>query len=76
MDVLLTLDQFKMAVPNSLVAYLAYGTLIHYETLEISICNVCEVSATPHSVLTWDAVSAQLDRMDHEVCLCCRTLYI
>ena len=54
-DILLSLDQFKELVPDTLVCYLAYGILIHFETIDVSVSNVYEVREKPHSLLIWDS---------------------
>ncbi len=65
--ILLNLDQFKIAVPDSLVSYLAYGTLIHFQTMDVSIQDIYEVCGKPHALLIWDSSIAELTQMDREV---------
>lgn len=75
-DVLLTLEQYQQVVPATLASYLAYGTLIHFETISVPVSNISDLCETPHSLLKWEASSQTFCRFSQQVsvftlmCMC------
>lgn len=67
LDILLNLEQFQLAVPNTLASYLSYGSRIIYESLAIPISDILGHSQTPLSLLKWDPLHATLSQMSQEV---------
>lgn len=66
-DVLLTLEQYREAVPSTLVSYLSYGSLIFYEHTAIPLLDIIGIHQNPLSVLQWDASNGHLSPLSQEV---------
>ena len=56
-----------MAVPHTLAFYVPYGTLIMFDTMEISISDVLCLSQSPLSLLRHDHQTQSLIRVDEQV---------
>lgn len=66
-DVLLTLEQFQQAVPDTLASYVSYGTRIVFETIAVSISHILNVCQQPLSLLKWDSSNKTLSQIPREV---------
>ena len=49
-DLLLTLEQYRQAVPDTLASYLHHGTRIVYETVTIPVSDIVGVCQKPLSL--------------------------
>ncbi len=65
--VLLTLEQFQDAVPETLACYVTYGTLILYEKISIPIIHITGLCEVPPSILRWDAANKCLLQVSTQV---------
>lgn len=50
-DILLNLEQYKMAVPSALACYLSHGTFIVYETIVLAVSDIIGLTQNPLSLL-------------------------
>lgn len=66
-DMLLTLEQYKQAIPGTLVYYIPYGTLIVFKRIEVPITDMITVCDNPLSLLHHDCSTKTLSRVDDEV---------
>ena len=66
-DALLTLEQYKQLVPDTLACRLAYGTLIRFEHFSVPISHISELCQKPHALLEWDISSQTLLQVSQEV---------
>lgn len=67
LDVLLTLEEYRMAVPDTLACYLPYGTYIIYETTPLPIKSIIGLCTKPLSLLRWDSSNKTLLRLPEQV---------
>lgn len=67
MDILLTLEQYKQAIPETLACYIPYSTLILFESIEVPITSIVNVCNKPLSLLRHDSSTRNLRRVDDEV---------
>jgi hypothetical protein len=67
LDVLLTLQQYQLAVPNTLARYLSHGARIIFESITIPVSDIVDLCQNPLSLLRWDASSATLSQVSQEV---------
>ena len=67
LDVLLTLEQFQQAIPDTLACFLLYGTLIIFETIAVPIADILGVCQQLLSLLTWDPLHGTLLRVCEQV---------
>ena len=65
-DVLLTLDQFRMCV-DTLARYVPYGTRIIFERITIPISNIVSKCQEPLSLLRWDPSTSSLNQLGPQV---------
>ena len=54
LDVLLTLQQYRMAVPDTLACYLPYGMYIIFETVSLPVDRILGLCTKPLSLVRWD----------------------
>ena len=66
-DILLTLEQFRQAIPDTLASYVSYGTRIVFETITISISHILSACQRPLSLLKWDSSNKTLSQISSEV---------
>lgn len=66
-DILLTLQQYQRAVPDTLASFVPYGTRIVFETVTIPITGIIGPCQRPLSLLRWDHMSATLLQVSEEV---------
>lgn len=66
-DMLLTLEQYKQAIPETLAYYIPYGTLIVFKRIEVPITDMITVCDKPLSLLRHDSLSKTLSRVDDQV---------
>lgn len=64
---LLTLEQYKQAIPETLASYIPYGTLIVFESIDIPITDIINVCDKPLSLLHHDSSTRTLLRVDDQV---------
>ena len=67
LDILLTLEQFKLAVPDTLACYVSYGTGIMFETITLPVSDITGICQGPLSLLRWDPLSFSLVQVPQEV---------
>jgi hypothetical protein len=60
MDVLLNLEQYQQAVPDTLACFLPYGTYILFESISLSITSIVDLCDKPLSLLRWDPTNKTL----------------
>ena len=60
------LEQYRMAVPDTLVCYVPYGTLIIFDTMQVPLADVLSLCQTPLS-LRHDHSTQTLVRVDEQV---------
>lgn len=66
-DIFLTLEQFKQAVPNTMAEYLPFGTRVVFDTVTLPISDIVGISEKPLSLLRWDHSSETLSQVSQEV---------
>ena len=57
---LITLHQFQLMVPDTLVSYVFSGTLIQFESFSVPVSDITGLMETPHHLLIWDSSSGIL----------------
>ena len=67
LQVLLTLEQYRMAVPHTLACYVPYGTLIMFDSMHVPLSDILTLCQTPLSLLRHDHVTQTLMRVDEQV---------
>lgn len=67
LDILLTLQQYKQAVPGTLASYLSYGARIIFESISIPVSDILGLCQNPLSLLRWDASRGTLSQLSPEV---------
>jgi hypothetical protein len=71
-DLLLTPEQYQLAVPDTLARYFASGSFIVYERSVIPVSHVLGLtrsSEKPQSLLNYDSTSRSLSQISKEVCM-------
>ena len=57
------MEQYRTAVPDTLVCYVPYGTLIVFDTMQVPLADVLSLCQTPLSLLRHDHSTQTLVRV-------------
>ncbi len=64
---MLTMEQFKHLIPDSLVSYISSGTLIIFDTISVPISSLSGKCGQPVRLLLWESNSDTLNLLSQQV---------